>query len=156
MIVGAVRSPVGKRNGALSGCHPVDLAAQVLRALVGRVGVEPEGIDDVIFGCVSQAGEQAANIARYAVLAAGWPETVPATTIDRQCGSSQQAVHFAAASIAAGHCDVVVAGGVESMSRVPMLCTITNGPGDPMSVDMRARYGDSLVNQGVSAELIAQ
>jgi acetyl-CoA acyltransferase len=156
VIVGAVRSPVGKRNGSLAGIHPVDLGAQVLQALVERAGVEPAQVEDVICGCVSQTGEQAANIGRYALLAAGWPETVPATTVDRQCGSSQQAVHFAAAGVVAGHYDVVVAAGVESMTRVPMLSTVDQGPGHPESDGVNARYGDTLVHQGLSAELIAE
>src|SRR5215475_5990242 len=120
VIVEAVRSPVGKRNGGLSGVHPGDLSAQVLNGLVERAGVDPAVIDDVIWGCVMQAGEQALDIGRTAVLAAGWPETVTGVTVDRQCGSSQQSVHFAAAGLIAGQYDVVVAGGFESMSRVPM------------------------------------
>ena len=120
VIVEAVRTPVGKRNGGLSGVHPTDLSAHVLESLAGRAGIDPVHVDDVIWGCVSQIGEQTFDIARNAVLAAGWPESVPGTTIDRQCGSSQQSVHFAAAGLVAGHYDVVVAGGVESMSRVPM------------------------------------
>ena len=120
VIVQAVRTPVGKRNGGLSGVHPVDLSAHVLTALAERSGVDPALVDDVVWGCVGQVGEQAFDIARNAVLGAGWPETVPGVTVDRQCGSSQQAVSFAAASVVAGHYDLVVAGGVESMSRVPM------------------------------------
>jgi acetyl-CoA acyltransferase len=120
VIVEAVRTPVGKRNGGLSGVHPVDLSAHVLNALAQRSGVDPALVDDVIWGCVSQTGEQTMDIARTAVLAAGWPETVTGVSIDRQCGSSQQSVHFAAAGLVAGQYDVVVAGGVESMSRVPM------------------------------------
>jgi acetyl-CoA acyltransferase len=120
VIVEAVRSPVGKRNGGLSGVHPGELSAQVLNGLAERAGIDPEIVDDVIWGCVMQAGEQALDIARTAVLAAGWPESVPGVTVDRQCGSSQQSIHFAAAGVVAGHYDVVVAGGVESMSRTPM------------------------------------
>src|SRR3954449_560132 len=120
VIVEAVRTPVGKRNGGLSGVHPADLSAHVLNSLVQRAGVDPAVVDDVVWGCVSQVGEQTFDIGRTAVLSAGWPESVPGTTVDRQCGSSQQAVHFAAAGVIAGHYDVVVAGGVESMSRVPM------------------------------------
>src|SRR5690348_14279227 len=120
VIVGAVRTPVGRRGGGLSHVHPADLAGFVLRALADRAGFDPAGVDDVIFGCVSQVGDQAWNIGRSAVLAAGWPESVPATTVDRQCGSSQQAVHFAAATVVSGQADLVVAGGVEVMSRVPM------------------------------------
>src|SRR5829696_4195962 len=124
VIVEAVRTPVGKRNGGLSGVHPADLSAHVLNSLVERAGLDPALVDDVIWGCVSQTGEQTFDIARTAVLSAGWPESVPGTTVDRQCGSSQQAVHFAAAGVAAGHYDVVVAGGVESMSCVPMFSAL--------------------------------
>src|SRR5258705_4539348 len=127
VIVEAVRSPVGKRNGGLSGVHAADLSAQVLNALVQRAGIDPGIVDDVIWGCVSQAGEQALDIARTAGLTAGWPGTVPGVTVDRQCGSSQQSIHFAAAGVVAGHYDVVVAGGVESMSRTPMGSTLANG-----------------------------
>ena len=156
VIVDVIRTPVGrgKPGGMLSGVHPVDLAAGVLQALLERNGLESAQIDDVLLGCVSQVGEQAMNIARQAVLAAGFDEQVPATTIDRQCGSSQQAVHFAAQGIAAGAYDVVVVGGVESMSRVPLGSSL--GGASPMSPRMRTRYPDGLVNQGVSAELIAQ
>ncbi|WP_175984998.1 thiolase family protein [Microbacterium tenebrionis] len=156
VIVDVIRTPVGrgKPGGMLSGVHPVDLAAGVLQALLERNGLESAQIDDVLLGCVSQVGEQAMNIARQAVLAAGFDEQVPATTIDRQCGSSQQAVHFAAQGIAAGAYDVVVVGGVESMSRVPLGSSL--GGASPMSPRMRRRYPDGLVNQGVSAELIAQ
>jgi acetyl-CoA acetyltransferase family protein len=155
VIVGAVRTPVGRRNGGLAGLHAVDLGAAALRALVDRSGVDPERIDDVIMGCVSQAGEQAANVARNAWLAAGLPEEVPATTIDRQCGSSQQAVQFAAQGIMAGGYDLVVAGGVEHMTRVPMGSTMS-GPGVPFGPTMHARYQGRLVPQGISAELIAE
>src|ERR1700727_3714626 len=120
VIVEAVPSPIGKRNGGLSGVHPADLSAQVLNGLVQKARVAPEIVDDVIWGCVMQAGEEALDIARTALLTAGWPETVPGVTVDRQCGSSQQSVHFAAAGVVAGHYDVVVAGGVEAMSRTPM------------------------------------
>ncbi|KWW97872.1 acetyl-CoA C-acyltransferase [Carbonactinospora thermoautotrophica] len=156
VIAAAVRTPVGKRDGGLSGIHPVDLSAHVLDALVQRTGLDPALVDDVIWGCVSQTGEQAVNIARNAVLAAGWPEDVPGVTIDRQCGSSQQALHFAAAGVLSGQYDVAVAGGVESMSRVPMLCTITQGPGAPFGPRMTARYENWTFNQGLSAELIAE
>ena len=162
VIVGAVRTPVGigkPGKGALTGVHPVDLSAQVLRALVERTGVDPAVIDDVMWGCVSQVGEQSANIARNAVLAAGFPESVTGVTIDRQCGSSQQAVHFAAAAVVSGQADVVIAGGVESMSRVPMFSNWSgsgaHGDEGPYSSALRARYDDGLVNQGISAELIA-
>ena len=156
VICEAVRTPVGKRNGALKDWHPVDLSAHVLTSLAERAGVDPAQVEDVIWGCVSQTGEQAANVGRNAALAAGWPEDVVGVTIDRQCGSSQQAVHFAAAGVIAGHYDVVVAGGVECMTRVPMLVTITQGPGIPFGPRMMARYDNGLVPQGISAELIAQ
>ena len=154
VIVEAVRSPVGKRNGGLSGVHPAELSAQVLGGLVERAGVDPAIVDDVIWGCVMQAGEQALDIARTAVLAAGWPETVPGVTVDRQCGSSQQSVHFAAAGVVAGHYDVVVAGGVESMSRTPMGSSLANG-GHPYPDAFRSRYSQSP-NQGRGAEMIAE
>ena len=154
VIVEAVRSPVGKRNGGLSGVHPGELSAQVLNGLVERAGVDPAMVDDVIWGCVMQAGEQALDIARTAVLAAGWPESVPGVTVDRQCGSSQQSVHFAAAGVVAGHYDVVVAGGVESMSRVPMGSSLANG-GHPYPEAFRGRYTQTP-NQGVGAEMIAE
>jgi acetyl-CoA acetyltransferase family protein len=155
VIVGAVRTPVGRRNGGLAGLHAVDLGAAALRALVDRSGVDPGRVDDVIMGCVSQIGEQAVNVARNAWLAAGLPEEVPATTIDRQCGSSQQAVQFAAQGIMAGGYDLVVAGGVESMTRVPMGSTMS-GPGVPFGPTMNERYQGRLVPQGISAELIAE
>ncbi|TPG35950.1 thiolase family protein [Mycolicibacterium hodleri] len=154
VIVEAVRSPVGKRNGGLSGVHPGDLSAQVLNGLVQRAGINPALVDDVIWGCVMQAGEQALDIARTAVLAAGWPESVPGVTVDRQCGSSQQSVHFAAAGVVAGHYDVVVAGGVESMSRTPMGSSLANG-GHPYPEAFRARYTQTP-NQGTGAEMIAE
>jgi acetyl-CoA acyltransferase len=155
VIVDAVRTPVGKRGGGLSGVHPVDLSAHVLQALADRSGLDPSLVEDVIWGCVSQTGEQAVNVGRNAALAAGWPEDVVGVTIDRQCGSSQQAVHFAAAGVISGQYDVAVAGGVESMSRVPMLCTVTQGPGLPFGPRMMERYDNALVPQGTSAELIA-
>ncbi|MBN7794322.1 thiolase family protein [Microbacterium esteraromaticum] len=156
VVVDVVRTPVGrgKPGGMLSDVHPVDLAAGVLQQILVRNGLESGQIDDVLLGCVSQVGDQSMNIARQAVLAAGFDERVPATTIDRQCGSSQQAVHFAAAGIMAGESDIVVVGGVESMSRVPLGSSATGG--SPMSPRLRARYPEGLVNQGVSAELIAQ
>ena len=156
VICAAVRTPVGKRNGALKDVHPVDLSAHVLTALVGRTGLDPALVEDVIWGVVSQTGEQGANVGRNAALAAGWPETVPGVTLDRQCGSSQQALHFAAAGVIAGQYDVAVAGGVENMTRVPMLCTITQGPGFPFGPKMLARYGNGLVPQGISAEMVAK
>lgn len=154
VIVEAVRSAVGKRNGALAGIHPAELSAQVLNGLVERAGVDPALVDDVIWGCVMQAGEQALDIARTAVLSAGWPETVPGVTVDRQCGSSQQSLHFAVAGVIAGHYDVVVAGGVESMSRTPMGSSLANG-GNPYGESFKARY-DKTPNQGVGAEMIAE
>jgi len=154
VIVEAVRSPLGKRNGGLSGVHSADLSAQVLNGLVNKVGIDPEIVDDVIWGCVSQAGEQAIDIGRTAVLAAGWPETVPGVTIDRQCGSSQQSIHFAAAGVVAGHYDVVVAGGVESMSRTPMGSSLANG-GNPYPQGFKDRYHQTP-NQGIGAEMIAE
>jgi acetyl-CoA acyltransferase len=154
VIVEAVRSPVGKRNGGLSGVHPADLSAQVLNALVERAGIDPGLVDDVIWGCVQQVGEQAIDIARTALLAAGWPESVPGVTVDRQCGSSQQSVHFAAAGVAAGHYDVAVAGGVEAMSRLPMGSSTSTG-GNPFSPLFMDRYG-AFPNQGVGAEMIAE
>lgn len=157
VIVDAVRTPSGrgKPGGALSGIHPVDLAAATLRAVRERNGLGPADVDDVLLGCVSQVGEQSGNIARHAVLAAGFDETVPAATIDRQCGSSQQAAHFAAQGVMAGQYDIVIAGGVESMSRVP-LGVSASVAGSPLSPALRDRYPEGLVNQGVSAELIAQ
>ena len=155
VVVGAVRTPVGKRNGALAGVHAVDLGAVALAALVERSGVDPMLVDDVIMGCVSQVGEQSLNVARNAWLAAGLPEEVPATTIDRQCGSSQQAVQFAAQGIMAGGYGLVVAGGVEHMTRVPMGSTMS-GPGVPFGPAMHDRYQGRLVPQGISAELITE
>ena len=153
VIVEALRSPVGRRNGGLSGVHPAELSAQVLNGLAERVGFDPEIIDDVIWGCVMQAGEQALDIARTAVLTAGWPETIPGVTVDRQCGSSQQSVHFAAAGVVAGHYDAVIAGGVESMSRTPMGASLANG-GNPYPANFEARY-TRTPNQGVGAEMMA-
>ena len=153
VIVEVVRSPVGKRNGGLSGVHPAELSAQVLNGLAERAGIDPEIVDDVIWGCVMQAGEQALDIARTAVLTAGWPETIPGVTVDRQCGSSQQSVHFAAAGVVAGHYDAVIAGGVESMSRTPMGASLANG-GNPYSASFKSRY-TRTPNQGVGAEMMA-
>lgn len=154
VIVEAARSAVGKRNGGLSGVHPAELSAQVLNGLAQRAGIDPEIVDDVIWGCVMQAGEQALDIARTAVLTAGWPETIPGVTVDRQCGSSQQSVHFAAAGVVAGHYDAVIAGGVESMSRTPMGASLANG-GNPYSASFKARY-DRTPNQGLGAEMMAE
>ena len=162
VIVDIVRTPGGRRNGALSGWHPVDLAAETLKALAARNDLDPALVDDVIMGCVMQAGAQALNVGRNAVLAAGWPEEIPSTTIDRQCGSSQQAAHFAAQGVMAGAYDVVVAAGVEVMSLVPMGASIGSGVGFPFGAAYD-RYKDvelidghkGLVGQGVSAEIIA-
>jgi acetyl-CoA acyltransferase len=154
VIVGAVRTPVGRRGGGLAGVHPVDLSAHVLRSLAERAGLDPRHVDDVIWGCVSQVGEQSWNLARNAVLAAGWPESVPGTTLDRQCGSSQQALHFAAATVLSGQADLVVAGGVESMSRVPMGSSATGQ--DPYGPLLRERYGAAEFNQGLGAEAMAE
>ncbi|MGY1592061.1 thiolase family protein [Geodermatophilus sp. SYSU D00708] len=156
VICAAVRTPVGKRGGGLSGVHAVDLSAHVLDALAQRAGIDPAVVDDVFWGCVSQIGEQTYNVARNAVLAAGWPETVPGTTVDRQCGSSQQAVAFAAAAVVSGQADVVVAGGVESMSRVPMGSSVGDGStGRPLGPRFMERYGVAP-NQGIGAEMIAE
>ena len=155
VIVDALRTPTGrgKVGGALHGHHPVDLLAAVLEEVVGRSGLDPARIDDVIVGCVSQAGQQTFNVARSAVLAAGLPESVPATTVDRQCGSSQQALHFAAQGVLAGAYDIAVAAGVESMSRVPMVSSLVGQ--DPFGSRIARRYAGGLVPQGISAELIA-
>jgi acetyl-CoA acyltransferase len=152
VIVEAVRTPVGKRNGGLSGIHSADISAHVLEALVGRSGIDPALVDDVIWGCVMQVGEQTFDIARTAALSAGFPESVPGTTVDRQCGSSQQAVHFAAAGVIAGQYDLAIAGGVEQMSRTPMGSTFT---ANPLGEKYTARYGDEMPNQGLGAEIIA-
>src|SRR5207248_6102640 len=158
VIVDAVRTPQGRRNGALKDVHPVDLAALTLDALIQRTSLDPELVEDVIMGCVMQVGDQAVNVGRNAALAAGFPESVVGTTIDRQCGSSQQSAHFAAQGVMAGAYDVVIAAGVESMTRVPMGVTMTNGPGIPFGPKMMERYQDQggLVPQGISAELIAE
>jgi acetyl-CoA acyltransferase len=162
VIVGAVRTPIGRRKGVLAGVHPVDLSAHVLAALAARTGFDPADVEDVHWGCVSQAGEQSLNIGRNAVLAAGWPESVPGTTVDRQCGSSQQAIHQAAAAVIAGQADLVIAGGVESMTRVPMGAAV--GPAMPYGSAINARYAGAEgfeegaqvpFNQGVGAEMIA-
>jgi acetyl-CoA acyltransferase len=161
VIVDAVRTGLGrgkKDSGKLSGWHPVDLASEVLRALQERNGLDPELVDDVVMGCVMQVGEQGVNIGRSAVLAAGWPESVPATTIDRQCGSSQQSAHFAAQGVMAGAYDIVVAAGVEVMSRVPMGASMAGGYGMPFGPKVGLRYAErgGMVPQGISAELIAE
>jgi acetyl-CoA acetyltransferase family protein len=156
VIVDAIRTPIGRRNGRLKDWHPVDLMAQVLSFLVERHTFKADLIDDVIVGCVSQVGEHSLNIARNAVLAAGLPETLPGTTIDRQCGSSQQAIHFAAQGIMSGSYDIVIAGGVESMTRVPMGSSIQGEPLTPFGNLLVTRYAGKLIPQGISAELIAQ
>jgi acetyl-CoA acyltransferase len=159
VIVDAIRTPMGKRNGKLSGFHPADLAGEVLKALSDRNDLDPALVEDVIMGCVMQVGAQGVNIGRNAVLASGWPETVPATTIDRQCGSSQQSAHFAAQGVMAGAYDVVVAAGIEVMSMVPMGASMmAPNTGVPFGPRMMARYEDrgGLVPQGTSAELIAE
>ena len=153
VIVEAVRSPIGKRNGSLKDIHPVDLLAEVLKEVVARAGVDPGLIEDNITGCVSQVGEQALNIGRNAWLAAGFPETIPATTVDRQCGSSQQSIHFAAQGVMAGAYDLVVASGIENMTRVPMGSSYANA--NPFGTQLWARYEGKLVPQGISADLIA-
>jgi acetyl-CoA acetyltransferase family protein len=158
VIVDAIRTPLGKRNGKLKDWHPVDLVSETLNALVERTGIDPGIVDDVVMGCVMQVGEQGVNVARNAVLAAGWPESVPGTTIDRQCGSSQQAAHFAAQGVMAGAYDVVVASGVEIMTRVPMGASMGDGKfGWPFGPKVGERYQPQggLVPQGISAELIA-
>jgi acetyl-CoA acetyltransferase family protein len=158
LIVEAVRTPMGRRKGMLSGWHPADLLSEVLSAVVARAGVEPGEVDDVIVGCLDQVGEQSINIGRSAVLGAGFPETVPATTIDRQCGSSQQAAHFAAQGVMAGAYDIVIAAGVESMTRVPMWsnvpeASVAYGPRFRERYDLPA---DALIDQGISGELVAE
>ena len=158
VIVDAIRTPLGKRNGKLKDWHPVDLMAEAMGAMVERNGFDPGLIDDVVMGCVMQVGEQSTNVARNAVLAAGWPESVPGTTIDRQCGSSQQAAHFAAQGVMAGAYDIVIASGVEVMTRVPMGAAMAEGKyGFPFGPQVSARYAPEggLVPQGISAELIA-
>ncbi|MBE9373287.1 acetyl-CoA C-acyltransferase [Saccharopolyspora sp. HNM0983] len=154
VIVDAVRTPIGKRNGALSRIHAADLSALTLNALVARTGVSPSSVDDVVWGCVTQVGDQSSNVARSAVLAAGWPEHVPGVTINRACGSGQQAVDSAAHAVLAGQYDLVVAGGVETMSRVPLGAARTTG--QPYGPGVSARYGGFEFNQGIGAELIAE
>ena len=158
-IVGAVRSPVGKRNGGLSAVHPADLAAQVLQELIVRTGVDPAAVEDVIMGCVSQVGPQTADIARTAWLSAGLPESVPGVTIDRQCGSSQQAVHFATQAVLSGTQDIVIAAGVENMSMVPMGSTVAlhkQGMALPFGQGWRDRYGDQEISQFRGAQLMCE
>jgi acetyl-CoA acyltransferase len=154
VIVEAVRSAHGKRNGALASVHPVDLMADVLNSLVARTGLDPRLIDDVAIGCVTQLGDQSSNIGRFAVLAAGWPAEIPGVTINRACGSSQQALDYAAYAVMAGQAEIVIAGGVESMSRVPL--GAAREMGMPYGPRVRARYDDFSFNQGLSAEMIAE
>ncbi|MGW5715204.1 thiolase family protein [Amycolatopsis sp. NPDC003865] len=154
VIIDAVRTPIGKRDGTLSGVHAADLSARVLTALVERTGIDPAAVDDVLWGCVTQVGDQSSNIGRFAVLAAGWPEQVPGVTINRACGSSQQAVDSAAHAVMAGQYDLVVAGGVETMSRVPLGAHRTTG--QPYGPAVLARYDGFEFNQGIGAELIAE
>ncbi|MFE2066558.1 thiolase family protein [Streptomyces sp. NPDC059467] len=154
VIAAAVRTAVGRRNGGLAGVHPADLSGAVLTALAERSGIDPAVVDDVIWGCVSQVGDQSSNIGRYAVLAAGWPESIPGTTVNRACGSSQQALEFAVQAVLSGQQDVVVAGGVEVMSRVPLGSAKADGM--PFGPQVLGRYEDFSFNQGVSAERIAQ
>ncbi|GAA4008948.1 acetyl-CoA C-acyltransferase [Streptomyces plumbiresistens] len=154
VIVDAVRTPIGKRNGSLAEVHAADLSAHVLNALVHRTGVDPGTVDDVLWGCVTQIGDQSSNIGRFAVLAAGWPDHVPGVTINRACGSSQQAVDSAAHAVMAGQYDLVVAGGVETMTRVPLGSHRTTG--QPYGPAVLARYEGAELNQGIGAELIAE
>ena len=154
VIVEAVRTPMGRRNGRLKDTHPVLLGSMVLKELIGRAGIDPGTVDDVVFGCVMQTGEQSVNVGRNAWLTAGFPFEVPATTVDRQCGSSQQAIHFAANLIQSGIAEITVAGGVENMSRVPMGSTVAQGPGIPFPPELMEQY--DLVPQGISAELVAR
>jgi len=156
VIVDAVRTPVGRRDGGLKGWHPVDLLAHTLKAVAQRSKLDPAVIDDVIAGCVGQVGEQAYNVARNAVLAAGFPESVPGTTVDRQCGSSQQAAHFAAQGVLAGSYDIAIACGVECMTRVPMGSNGANGPGKPFGPSVARRYNNVVFNQGIGAEMMAE
>jgi acetyl-CoA acyltransferase len=156
VIVDAVRTPLGRRDGMLKSWHPVDLLGFTLKGLVARNKLDPALIDDVIAGCVMQVGEQTANVGRNAVLAAGFPESVPGTTVDRQCGSSQQAIHFAAQGVIADSYNIAIACGVESMTRVPMGASAANGPGKPFGPEMMRRYNNVHFNQGISAEMLAE
>ena len=153
VICAAVRTALGKRNGSLAEVHPVDLSADILNAAINRVGIEPDAVDDVIWGCVSQVGDQSSNIGRFAVLAAGWPDHIPGVTVNRACGSSQQAVEYAAQAVMSGQRDLVVAGGVESMSRVPL--GSARATGFPYGPRVLERYDNFSFNQGISAEMIA-
>jgi acetyl-CoA C-acetyltransferase len=157
-IIDAVRTPVGRRGGGLSGAHPADLGAHVIAALLARTGIDPADVDDVVFGCVDTVGPQAGDIARTAWLAAGLPESVPGVTVDRQCGSSQQAVHFAAQAVLSGTADLVVAGGVQNMSMIPIAAAMGEPYGDPFSgsAGWQARYGGQEISQFRAADLIAE
>jgi len=157
VIVDAVRTAGGKRNGKLRGWHAVDLASESLKALADRNKLDPAQVDDVVMGCVMQVSEQSLNVGRNAVLAAGWPESVPATTVDRQCGSSQQAIHFAAQGVIAGAYDIAIAGGIESMTHTPMGSSVVREYGFPFGPRVMARYAErgGLVGQGIGAEMIA-
>ncbi|MBV9660549.1 MAG: thiolase family protein, partial [Acidimicrobiales bacterium] len=154
VIVEAIRTPIGRRGGSLSDTHPVDLSAHVLNSLLKRTGVEAALVDDVIWGCATQISDQAGNVGRFAVLAAGWPETIPGVTINRACGSSQQALEFAAMGVMSGRYDLVVAGGVESMSRVPL--GSARAVGEPYGPAMCSRYDHAGFDQGIGAEMIAE
>jgi len=156
VIVDAIRTPIGRRDGGLKGWHPVDLLGRTLKTLVQRSKLDPAMVDDVIAGCVGQVGEQAYNVARNGVLAAGFPESVPGTTVDRQCGSSQQAAHFAAQGVLAGSYDIAIACGVECMSRVPMGSNSAAGPGKPFGPAVMQRYNDVVFHQGIGAEMMAE
>ena len=159
VIIEAVRTPVGRRKKSLANTHPVDLLAHLLKETLARAGIDPQRVDDVIIGCVDQLGEQGGNVGRNAWLAAGLPETVPATTLDRQCGSSLQAIHFAAQGVMAGAYDLVLAGGVEVMTRIPIGASVFSGPGTPISPKLKARYPileKGWFNQAASAQLIAE
>jgi acetyl-CoA acyltransferase len=153
VIVDAVRTPIGKRGGGLADIHPVDLTAEVLRTLQARTGLDPSTVDDVIWGVVNQLGDQSTNLGRLGALAAGWPVSVPGTTIDRACGSSQQAVHFAAATVISGQADLVIAGGTEMMSRVPL--GAARATGTPFGATVLDRFGVTTFNQGLGAEAVA-
>src|SRR5437868_3491169 len=155
-IVAATRTAGGRKGGRVRGWHPSDLAAEVLNELVDRTGVDPAAVEDVVMGCVMQVGEQSTNIARNAVLSSKLPESVPGTSVDRQCGSSQQALHFAAQGVLSGTQDIAVACGVETMTRVPMGSTVANGPGKAFGPKVYERYDNVQFNQGIGAEMMAE
>ncbi len=154
VVVEAVRTPIGRRGGALADIHPVDLSARVLGAVLQRTGLTPNDVDDVIWGCVTQIADQSGNVGRFAALAAGWPEEIPGVTVSRACGSGQQAIEFAAMGVMSGHYDAVIAGGVESMSRVPL--GSARAVGQPYGPSMLARYHDVGFDQGIGAEMVAK